>query len=314
MGAGFAARRRLLWIAAAGTPGYLELFRFSDGRLQLRVEFAQPIVGVDGRPDSPRLIVATRAHNGAVELTTLDFSAEERRELPLECAPTAFCLAESATPSLVLLPEGSTSLQWVTLERALPADARAQVAAAAPARAPAPIAPPKPAAEDWRARLRQDVARSHAAPLLPTKESKRESAPSSAEPTAEETPAAALDWRDELCSWAAALLASPRRALPTPAAPPCSPLTLTLERLALDGRAARALALVYAARLLGDDQGVPAATVARVLGGDEAAWNEALGLGALARAKVVRARAGRLQLRLAFCRFLDGAAPELPVE
>ena len=36
--AGFSARRRLLWIAAAGPSGTLEVFRFSDGRLQARVD------------------------------------------------------------------------------------------------------------------------------------------------------------------------------------------------------------------------------------------------------------------------------------
>ena len=57
--AGFAARRRLLWIAAAGPTGTLEVFRFSDGRLQARVDLGALIVGAAGHPDSPRLVVAT---------------------------------------------------------------------------------------------------------------------------------------------------------------------------------------------------------------------------------------------------------------
>jgi hypothetical protein len=319
--AGFAARRRLLWIASAGAPGYLEVFRFSDGRLQLRVEFPQPIVGVDGRPDSPRLIVATRAPGAAVELTSLDFSAEERRVLPLPSAPAAFCLAESATPSLVLLPEGGDNLQWVTLERALPAEARPTLTAVPAAAAPF-SPPPKAASGDWRARLGQDGTRPSPATAS---ESKRETPPSHSEPaparsepppqpalgTLEAPEAATTHWREELCTWAAGLLAAPRRELPTPVAPAGTPLGLAIAELELDDRAARALALVYAARLLGDASGVPAATVARALGGDQAAWNEALGLGALARAEVARARAGRLQLRAAFCRFLDGATTDL---
>jgi hypothetical protein len=64
--AGFAARRRLLWIASAGQEGVLEVYRFSDGRLQARVDLGAPIVSATGHPESPRLVVATRTGDAAV--------------------------------------------------------------------------------------------------------------------------------------------------------------------------------------------------------------------------------------------------------
>ena len=112
--AGFSARRRLLWIAAAGPTGTIEVFRFSDGRLQARVELGATIVGAEGHPDSPRLVVATRkADEGAVSLTELDFQLGERRVVTAPFSPRALCVVEGAQPALVLVdgaePIGSRS-------------------------------------------------------------------------------------------------------------------------------------------------------------------------------------------------------------
>src|SRR5947209_6767690 len=45
--AGFAARRRLLWIGAAGLPGGIEVFRFSDGRMALRIDLGRRLLAAD---------------------------------------------------------------------------------------------------------------------------------------------------------------------------------------------------------------------------------------------------------------------------
>lgn len=124
--AGFSARRRLLWIAAGGPSGTLELFRFSDGRLQARVELGAPIVGAAGHPDSPRLVVATRKSDDApVTLTELDFQAGDRRLLAPPWSPRALCVVEGARPALVVVDEGAPT--WMELAAGVPADAPQRV-------------------------------------------------------------------------------------------------------------------------------------------------------------------------------------------
>jgi hypothetical protein len=119
-------------------------------------------------------------------------------------------------------------------------------------------------------------------------------------------------WRDELCDWAERQLATPRSIDEPPAPPEVSTLATVNARLALDEHAARALALVYGARLLGHAD-VPAATVARALDGSEAAWDEALGRGLGGRLGLFRARDGRVALSAPAGRYLDGLPPRIPI-
>ncbi len=122
-------------------------------------------------------------------------------------------------------------------------------------------------------------------------------------------------WRERLCDWAEQLLAQPRTKRPLPTFVDTQ-LAEAAERLGLGPRSQRALAIVYGARLLGHD-GVPAAILARALNdgaaADDDSWDEALGRGILARLRLARARDGRLRLRAAAARFLDGAPPRLTV-
>jgi hypothetical protein len=89
-------------------------------------------------------------------------------------------------------------------------------------------------------------------------------------------------------------------------------LSTVIDRLALDDRAARALALLYGARLLGRGE-VAAATVARVLGDppDDAAWETALGRELGGQLGLWRARSGRLALSPPVAGFLDGDPPRV---
>jgi hypothetical protein len=132
-----------------------------------------------------------------------------------------------------------------------------------------------------------------------------------AAPTAESSEP--LHWRDALCDWAAAVLATPRHPRPLPAVDG-SRLDAAGAHLGLLPTARRALALLYGARLLGHAD-LPAVTVARALGegapSDDTAWAEALGQGALAERHLARARRGRLALRAVAARFLDGAPPHV---
>ena len=311
--AGFAARRRLLWIAAAGQTGTLEVFRFSDGRLQARVDLGAHIAGAAGHPDSPRLIVAMRKTPDApVELTELDFQAGDRRMLQAPLAPRAMCLVEGANPALVLVDEGAPT--WMALSPAAPADATPAAGAAATAAKPgAREAHPRVSDRaDWRGKLQ--AAKAAQAAAAPAARAAAGAARANVAVAAVEDLATepATHWRDELCEWADKQLASPRRALETPAFPDESTLATTIVRLALDDRAARALAFVYSARLNGHAQ-VPAATVARVLDGDDDAWDEALGNGLATQLGLLRVRDGRVAVSAPAARFLDGLPPHVPI-
>jgi hypothetical protein len=318
--AGFAARRRLLWIAAAGPVGTLEVFRFSDGRLQARVDLGASIVGASGHPDSPRLVVATqKADEGVVSLTELDFQLGERRVVKAPFSPSAICVVEGAKPALVLLDGGAPT--WLPLDvAALPepmAPSTAPAAAAKPAKEPHPRVS-NPA--DWRGKLQATKpgasAGAAAAKSIAGGASSRAGAAVAAVEALDPLEERTAHWRDELCDWAEKQLAAPRRVFDMPPLADDSTLATVVARLALDDRATRALQLLYGARLLGQT-GVAAATVARALGAgdaaDEAAWDEALGRGLLGQLGLVRARDGRLFLRAPAGRFLDGAPPRLTI-
>jgi len=316
--AGFSARRRLLWIAAAGPTGPLEVFRFSDGRLQARAELGAAIVGAAGHPDSPRLVVATRAADDApATFTELELQVGDRRMLTTTVAARAMCVVEGAQPALVLVDQGAPT--WMPLGAAAPADATAATSAPpSPATQPGKKQPHPRVSDpaDWRGKLHATRpaaaagARATAA-TAPTGATGATAAAVAVAPVGEPADAEP-HWRDELCDWAEKQLAAPRRAADPPAVPEHSTLTTVSQRLALDEDAARALALVYAARLLGHAD-VPAATVARALGGEEAAWDEALGHGLGGRLGLLRARDGRVALSAPAGRFLDGTAPRIPI-
>jgi hypothetical protein len=320
--AGFSARRRLLWIAGAGPQGTLEVFRFSDGRLQARVELGVTIVGASGHPDSPRLVVATsQADEGVVSLTELDFQLGERRVIKAPFSPKAICVVEGAQPALVLVDVGPPT--WLPLDVA--AASPEPTAAAAGVSTPRAAKEPHPRVSnpaDWRGKLQASKStRGGAATAAAARPGAASSPRGAAAAVAAVEAIDTLDepgghWRDELCDWADKQLASPRRALEAPAPPEESTLATTVARLALDERSTRALQLLYGARLLGQP-GVPAATVARALGegesADEAAWDEALGRGLLGQLGLARAREGRLALSRPTGRFLDGAPPRLTI-
>ena len=303
--AGFSARRRLLWIASSAPTGTLEVYRFSDGRLQARVELGAAIVGAAGHPESPRLVVATRTtDDGPVQLTELDFQAGERRALTPPLQPRAMCVVEGAQPALVLVDGGAPV--WMPLGAAAAPEAIAPTTppAAAPPRQPHPrVSDPA----DWRGKLH---AANKSAPA--TKPAAPAARAAVAVAPVEEAAERGAHWRDELCDWAEKQLERPRRALELPAWPEESTLATAIARLALDDHATRALALLYGARLCGHAE-LPAATIARALDGEEAAWDEALGRGLVGRLGLARVRVGALSLRAPTGRFLDGAAPRIPI-
>jgi hypothetical protein len=282
--------------------------------------------------------VATRSDEGAAaKLLELDFVRGERRELEVT-APLSICVVESPQPMLVVHTSGAGAPEWIPLPHVVAAEAmKPTTTAATPATTtPAttttattgeratPAASAAPAG-DWRARLHEGRA---ATAATPTRSPAAAFDTTDSDDNAEELeldeqldddedarkPAGSA-WRERLCDWAESLLAQPRtkRPLPTFAA---TQLAEAAERLGLGPRSQRALAIVYGARLLGHD-GVPAAIFARALNDgaapDDDSWDEALGRGVLARLRLARGRGGRLTLRAAAARFLDGAPPRLTV-
>src|SRR5438045_474175 len=76
--AGFAARKRFLWIAA---QQQLEVYRYSDGRLQLRVDLGKRFLAADGHSDSSRVVVALHPEGEPIQLVAFDLALRERRDL-----------------------------------------------------------------------------------------------------------------------------------------------------------------------------------------------------------------------------------------
>jgi hypothetical protein len=123
---------------------------------------------------------------------------------------------------------------------------------------------------------------------------------------------------EALPGWRAALVAWGQRVLSDDAIEPppldgAGPLLALAERFALEPTAVRALALLYASWLLGSGREGLAPVRLATLAGDDEDWRESLGRGDLARADLIRSRWGRLTLRPAVARFLDGAAARVAV-
>ena len=329
--AGFAARRRLLWVAS---QAQLEAFRFSDGRLQLRVELGGRFVAAAGGGESPRVVVAIAdgaplprdGSAGAVRgssadaprLEVLELIAQERRRIEAASTPAAFAVVDGEPAQLVLADAGG-ALTFLPLPTAEDPTAAEPVVTAAEGREAR-------VEGGWRARVGARPEPKSAAPPPPP------SPPFSA-PIRDEEPRAPAPagspreaWRTQLLGWAEA--AERAGAVEGLAGGEASLLREVARRFALEAPAAAALGLLYAAWLRGDDGGVPAATLQRLVAGaptkggavegavsgdEDAAWREALGRGALGREQLVRAQRGRLRLRPAVGRFLDGAAPRIEI-
>jgi hypothetical protein len=332
--AGFSSRRRLLWVTSSTRLGEFSVFRYSDGRLQSKADLSRYILGVDGHPESPRVILAVRTDESRpLELLQVDLSVDERHTVRYEGTIASFAMADGARPVLVV-GDVEGPLRYLELPRSTPLeeslrDAGAQAKALANAarrRAATRAEPPPETAASWRERLGQpgaaprgaqpaqaaatdEATLAEAAPDAPTDEM-AEDEPAAAAPGSD-LPAPS-EWRTSLLAWGEAALSGSSRAPAPPDVQNAAPLVRVMDRFALDGTSAEALALLYAGWLLGEGDGLPAAKLARALGHDPAGgWAEALGVGALARVGLVRSRRGRRALRPVVGRFLDGEEPLL---
>ncbi len=116
---GFSSKRRQLWIVSDSAAGPLEVYRFSDGRLQARAELGKRVVAVDGHADSPRLVLAARDTDKPAELVQFDLALGERFPVPLEGVATAYCVVDGKKPVLVVARDGG-EIEYVALPRATP--------------------------------------------------------------------------------------------------------------------------------------------------------------------------------------------------
>lgn len=114
---GFAARRRLLWIASSGAPGQLRVLRFSDGILRGEHSFDGAIVAAAGHPDGSRLVLAVRGSDGGTRFEELDLVARTRTTHAAGEA-RAFCVVEGARPRLVMVGRGDAAPVGVPLAAA----------------------------------------------------------------------------------------------------------------------------------------------------------------------------------------------------
>jgi hypothetical protein len=321
--AGFSARRKLLWFSLGAPAGRLEVFRFSDGRLQLRSDFGKRVVAIDGAADSPRLVAAVRDGEHPVELVELDLSLHDRKSLGEDPTVASFCVLEGDQPALVCV-DAEAKLRWRDLA-VPPAVANAPMAVDRPrvrSATPAVVVRTEggakrqdPPTGSWRQRLGLGDAPGTPAPGAPTAAAPARAAEPAPAPDAHPAGTAFADaWRSALHRWGTQAITKPESASAMPEAPPIAALC---ERLELDDDAHRVLGLLYAGWLDGDGaRGVAASRVARVLGtrsGNEpldAHWLEALGRGPLGEHRLVESRRGRLRLTLRAGRMFDGVAPE----
>jgi hypothetical protein len=334
--AGFSSRRRLLWIASEGPLGPLEVFRFSDGRLQARAELGKRILGVDGHPESPRLVVGARAEGKPPELTQFDLAVGERYPITVEGEAAAFAVVDGHKPVLVVGRAGG-AIDWVALPRSTPLEEPEPKKRAADPQSPTGPHALADKLASWRNRfagdakserreVRADVRRDPPRPTARPERAAEE--PAREEPAREETrgatppvehlPIGVTGWRDALCAWAQAALDARGHAAAAPPIDEATPLGLAIARLHLQAGSARGLALLYGHWLLGEGaRGLSALALAQVIGadgdepGDEGAWPDALGRGPLARTGVARGRRGRVRLVAVAGRFLDGHAPRI---
>jgi hypothetical protein len=327
---GFSARRRLLWIISASPLGPLEVFRFSDGRIQARTELGKKVLAADGHPDSARLVVAARDGDSPVELTQFDLALGERRLVPYEGTLASFCVVDGARPSLVAgRPEGH--IEWLPLPQSSPMEEPTKKV---------PRKPSEPAQDrltGWRDRLasekpnaveaakrfadrrpqepkpvRPPPVRPLPAKPLVAKAPEKPSERSLEKPLEDSAFPAELGWRSALCAWAADVLADSEAAAPETTTD--TTLAIAIARLDLSPSAARILSLLYGQWLLGDgERGVPISTLAQLAGEGEDGWAEALLQQSLGRSRVCRIRGGRVRLRPFAARFLDGRASKLQI-
>ena len=117
-------------------------------------------------------------------------------------------------------------------------------------------------------------------------------------------------WRAGVARWTVESIAHGERGERADGAEPSIPFDAALAALGdrLDPLARRALILLYGAWLHGRSR-VGVLTLATALGGDDDAWNEALGTGALGARGWATVDGGALALVPAVARHCDGAAP-----
>lgn len=288
---GVAATHRMVWVARVD-DSELTLLRLSDGRT-FGYRAAAPITGALGHPLSPWLVVVTRHGLERVHVQTLaghPMTADlERGACVVGGEHPALCWFDRQGRLRRTPLDGDAVIGPAGFRLAMAANA---VASAQPVREPAP-APTTPTATAIAAAIAPHDDDGAAAP-----------APVPLQRVGRRGRGSAL-WRVELADWARGVLAPAAALPPDTALPPLTdtPLLALATRLALGDDGVRALALLYGAWLTGAPRPALAALARAV------EWDEAGGAGTLPAAGLTTVVGGRVALRTAVARFLDGAAP-----
>ncbi|MEZ4404711.1 MAG: hypothetical protein R3B06_32125 [Kofleriaceae bacterium] len=322
---GATAGRRLVYVAQPGSADLL-LLRLSDGRT-LSYRAATTIQAIYAHPDAPWLAVATsrgleRVH--AVTLAGHPMSADVERGACVVTTPDAALVwfDRAGRPRRTSL-EGDAVLGGGGLRLAMAGGIRTVTAASVVA--PRPVAPTSgdgeaptglaadPPTDEGTAD--EGAAAGRVPPPRPERDP-RAAAPADGARPAGPAPTggglarvgrprakASAMWRIDLADWVRIVLAD---AAATPPRPPLddTPLAALAARRALTPDGLAVVVLLYGAWL----DGRPRLALDRV--GRHAAWDEVGGDGSLPRAQLTTLVAGRLALRPAVARFLDGGGPE----
>ena len=284
---GTTAQLRYLYAFRPGRDD-LTVVRLSDGRA-FGALLGAPIRGVLASVTAPWVAVATAAGARRVHVQTL---AVHPIEADLD---RGACVLGGADPALLWVDAG-----WRLHRTGLTGQAVA----------PSPGGPVKFAVEPLAVRAARPTTPAPVPPPAPAPAPAPASAPAPAAVAAPGPapapivrvgqPRVSLPWRLAIADWARAVLAG--QDLPEPAFDR-TPLGELARRAALSADGARALSLLYGAWVAGDPA-QPLATVARTI-----EWDEVGGRGSLPHAALTQVDDGRVRLRPAVARFLDGAAP-----
>ncbi len=271
---------RVVWMTTKDEPARIDVIPLVARGQPKHHDLPEPIAHVASHPRSD-LIVCIGATSGRVWVVDLDGQTGLRligAEGIDRAEAAGLVLGRTAG---VLAAQHRRPLAVVALERDEPApDHDTSITRNAPVPPQAPARPrtpttPRAAFASFRDRVANPRART-------------------VEPLGPLWPDAPVTWRDDLIAWI-------HDASPT--APPCIPIDTLLTRYDLTPSLLAALALLYAAHLLGE-HGVAPVDLARVAG-----WPDALGRGELADKRCAVYRDSRILLAPTLRRVLDELPP-----
>ena len=301
---------RVVWMTTQQEPARLDVIPLVTRGQPKAHDLPEPIAHASGHPRSD-LVLCLGAESGRIYLVDLD-GKKPPRPISLEGIDRADAAGLVVGRMVAALgAQARRPLALLPLDEAPPA-----VEVRGPAAADGPDEPPKPSTlieEDFTPSPRPAAATPRspgpvAASSTPLGFTPAAAPASSARQALVGAPAAgsarpaadAARWRDDVVAWTRAVFAGVDRE-----APPAPAVDAVAARFELAPPLRRTLILLYGAHLCGDPGAAPV-DVARV---NDRAWDEALGRGRLAEARLAVYERSRVRLAPSILRTLDELPP-----